>query len=77
MSLQTRITALATAIGADVKALMSGKAAVNHGHAIADVSGLQAALDAAGGGGGGGTTIHVGPTPPLNPVDNQLWIQTL
>jgi hypothetical protein len=28
-------------------------------------------------GSGSGTDIHVGPTPPLNPANGKLWLQTL
>ena len=58
MSLQTRLGALITAIGADIKALYAGKVDANdsrlsdartptaHSHAITNVTGLQTALDA-------------------------------
>lgn len=47
MSLQTRITELAAAMAADIKALwaaVAGKAAADHTHDIEDVAGLQTAL---------------------------------
>ena len=40
---------------ADLAAGLAGKSNTGHGHAIADVAGLQAALDAAGAGGGSAT----------------------
>ena len=71
MTLQERLTALATAIGADMK----GKAASTHGHANATPSvagfmsaGDKAKLDA--------LTITVGATAPANPNIGDLWVDT-
>lgn len=71
MTLQERLTALATAIGADMK----GKAASTHGHANAtpSVAGLMSAgdkakLDA--------LTITVSATAPANPNIGDLWVDT-
>ena len=71
MTLQERLTALATAIGADMK----GKAASTHGHANATPSvagfmsaGDKAKLDA--------LTITVSATPPANPNIGDLWVDT-
>lgn len=43
MSLQTRLAALISAIGADIKALSSGKAPASHTHTAGQVSGLGTA----------------------------------
>ena len=71
MTLQERLTALATAIGADMK----GKAASTHGHANATPSvagfmsaGDKAKLDA--------ITITVSATAPTNPNIGDLWVDT-
>ena len=71
MTLQERLTALATAIGADMK----GKAASTHGHANATPreagfmsAGDKAKLDA--------LTITVSATPPANPNIGDLWVDT-
>ena len=71
MTLQERLTALATAIGADMK----GKAASGHGHANATPStagfmsaGDKAKLDA--------LTITVSATAPANPNIGDLWVDT-
>ena len=71
MTLQERLTALATAIGADMK----GKAASTHGHANATpgVAGFMSAgdkakLDA--------LTITVSATAPANPNIGDLWVDT-
>lgn len=71
MTLQERLTALATAIGADMK----GKAASTHGHANATPSvagfmsaGDKAKLDA--------ITITVSATAPANPNIGDLWVDT-
>ena len=71
MTLQARLTALATAIGADMK----GKAASTHGHANATPSvagfmsaGDKAKLDA--------ITITVSATAPANPNIGDLWVDT-
>ena len=71
MTLQERLTALATAIGADMK----GKAASTHGHANATPSiagfmsaGDKAKLDA--------LTITVSATAPTNPKIGDLWVDT-
>lgn len=71
MTLQERLTALATAIGADMK----GKAASTHGHANATPSvagfmsaGDKAKLDA--------LTITVSATAPANPNIGDLWVDT-
>lgn len=71
MTLQARLTALATAIGADMK----GKAASTHGHANATPSvagfmsaGDKAKLDA--------LTITVSATAPANPNIGDLWVDT-
>lgn len=75
MSLQARITALAQAVAADVKALtaaLTGKAAASHSHAISGVSGLQTALD------GKQPTlpykITVSTTEPSSPATGDIWI---
>ena len=71
MTLQERLTALVTAIGADMK----GKAASTHGHANATPSvagfmsaGDKAKLDA--------LTITVSATAPTNPKIGDLWVDT-
>lgn len=71
MTLQERLTALATAIGADMK----GKAPSVHGHANATPStagfmsaGDKAKLDA--------LSITVSPTAPANPNIGDLWVDT-
>ena len=71
MTLQERLTALATAIGADMK----GKAASTHGHANATPSvagfmsaGDKAKLDA--------LSITVSATAPTNPNIGDLWVDT-
>ena len=71
MTLQERLTALATAIGADMK----GKAASTHGHANATPSvagfmsaGDKAKLDA--------LSITVSATAPTNPKIGDLWVDT-
>lgn len=71
MTLQARLTALATAIGADMK----GKAASTHGHANATPSvagfmsaGDKAKLDA--------LSITVSATAPANPNIGDLWVDT-
>ena len=71
MTLQERLTALATAIGVDMK----GKAASTHGHANATPSvagfmsaGDKAKLDA--------ITITVSATAPTNPKIGDLWVDT-
>ena len=71
MTLQERLTALATAIGADMK----GKAASTHGHANATPSvagfmsaGDKAKLDA--------ITITISATAPTNPNIGDLWVDT-
>ena len=71
MTLQQRLTALAEAIGADMK----GKAASTHGHANATPSvagfmsaGDKAKLDA--------ITITVSATAPANPNIGDLWVDT-
>ena len=71
MTLQERLTALATAIGADMK----GKAASTHGHANATPSvagfmsaGDKAKLDA--------LSITVSATAPANPNIGDLWVDT-
>ena len=71
MTLQERLTALATAIGADMK----GKAASTHGHANATPSAAgflsaedKAKLDA--------LTITVSATAPANPNIGDLWVDT-
>ena len=71
MTLQARLTALATAIGADMK----GKAASMHGHSNATPSvagfmsaGDKAKLDA--------LTITVSATAPANPNIGDLWVDT-
>ena len=71
MTLQERLTSLATAIGADMK----GKAASTHGHANATPSvagfmsaGDKAKLDA--------LTITVSATAPANPNIGDLWVDT-
>lgn len=40
MSLQTRLQDLITAVGADIKALQTGKSAVGHTHTAGEISGL-------------------------------------
>lgn len=47
MSIQARITALAQAVGADIKSLVSGKAPTVHAHTVDDIPGLGPILDAA------------------------------
>ena len=47
MSIQARITALAQAIGTDIKSLDSGKAPTVHAHTVDDIPGLGPILDAA------------------------------
>ena len=71
MTLQERLTALATAIGADMK----GKAASTHGHANATPSEAgfmssadKAKLDA--------LSITVSATAPANPNIGDLWVDT-
>ena len=71
MTLQERLTALVTAIGADMK----GKAASTHGHANATPSvagfmsaGDKAKLDA--------LSITVSATAPTNPKIGDLWVDT-
>ena len=71
MTLQERLTALATAIGADMK----GKAASTPGHANATPSAAgfmssadKAKLDA--------LSITVSATPPANPNIGDLWVDT-
>ena len=71
MTLQERLTALVTAIGADMK----GKAPSEHAHANATPSAAgfmssadKAKLDA--------LSITVGATPPLNPNIGDLWVDT-
>ena len=71
MTLQERLTALATAIGVDMK----GKAASTHGHANATPSvagfmsaGDKAKLDA--------LSITVSATAPTNPKIGDLWVDT-
>ena len=71
MTLQERLTALATAIGADMK----GKAASTHGHANAtpSIAGFMSAqdktkLDA--------ISITVSAAPPANPNIGDLWVDT-
>ena len=71
MTLQERLTALVTAIGADMK----GKAPSEHAHANATPSAAgfmsaqdKAKLDA--------LSITVGATPPPNPNIGDLWVDT-
>ena len=71
MTLQERLTALATAIGADMK----GKAASTHTHANATPSAAgfmssadKAKLDA--------LSITVSATAPANPNIGDLWVDT-
>lgn len=71
MTLQERLTALATAIGADMK----GKAPSVHAHANATPSAAgfmsaedKAKLDA--------ITITVSATAPANPKIGDLWVDT-
>ena len=71
MTLQERLTALATAIGADMK----GKAPSGHSHANATPSTAgfmssadKAKLDA--------LSITVSATPPANPNIGDLWVDT-
>ena len=71
MTLQERLTALATAIGADMK----GKASSVHAHANATPSAAgfmssadKAKLDA--------LSITVSATPPANPNIGDLWVDT-
>ena len=71
MTLQERLTALATAIGIDMK----GKASSVHAHANATPSAAgfmssadKAKLDA--------LSITVGATPPPNPNIGDLWVDT-
>ena len=71
MTLQERLTALATAIGADMK----GKAASTHAHANATPSAAgfmsaedKAKLDA--------LSITVSATAPTNPNIGDLWVDT-
>ena len=71
MTLQERLTALAQAIGVDMK----GKAASTHGHASATPStagfmsaGDKAKLDA--------LSITVSATAPTNPNIGDLWVDT-
>ena len=71
MTLQERLTALAVAIGMDMK----GKASSVHGHANATSSvagfmsaGDKAKLDA--------LTITVSATAPANPNIGDLWVDT-
>lgn len=45
MTLETGVKELAEAVGADVKALDSGKADKAHTHTIGDVTGLSTRLD--------------------------------
>ena len=71
-TLQERVTALAQAVAADVKALQNGKAAATHTHAIADVAGLLAALD--GKQAALGFTITVSTTAPPSPATGDVWI---
>lgn len=47
MSIQARITALAQAVAADIKSLVSGKAPTVHAHTVDDIPGLGPILDAA------------------------------
>ena len=71
MTLQERLTALVTAIGADMK----GKAASTHGHANAtpSVAGFMSAGDKAK---LDGLSITVSATPPTNPNIGDLWVDT-
>ena len=71
MTLQERLTALATAIGIDMK----GKASSVHAHANATPSAAgfmssadKAKLDA--------LSITVSATPPANPTIGDLWVDT-
>ena len=71
MTLQERLTALVTAIGADMK----GKAPSEHAHANATPSAAgfmsaedKAKLDA--------LSITVSATPPANPNIGDLWVDT-
>ena len=71
MTLQERLTALVTAIGADMK----GKASSVHAHANATPSAAgfmssadKAKLDA--------LSITVSATPPANPNIGDLWVDT-
>ena len=71
MTLQERLTALATAIGIDMK----GKASSVHAHANATPSAAgfmssadKAKLDA--------LSITVSATPPANPNIGDLWVDT-
>ena len=71
MTLQERLTALATAIGVDMK----GKASSVHAHANATPSAAgfmssadKAKLDA--------LSITVSATPPANPNIGDLWVDT-
>lgn len=80
MSLQARITALAQAIAADVKtmsAALSGKASASHGHAIADVTGLQDALDSLSGGGGSGGVPEAPTDGGTYARRNGAWVSAL
>ena len=71
MTLQERLTALVTAIGADMK----GKAPSVHAHANATPSaaGFMSAQDKAK---LDGLSIAVSATPPTNPNIGDLWVDT-
>ena len=71
MTLQERLTALATAIGADMK----GKAASTHGHANAtpSIAGFMSAADKAK---LDALSITVSATAPTNPNIGDLWVDT-
>ena len=71
MTLQERLTALVTAIGADMK----GKAPSEHAHANATPSaaGFMSAADKAK---LDGLSITVSATPPPNPNIGDLWVDT-
>ena len=49
---------------------LDGKADLVHTHEIADVNGLQEALNNAG----GAPAVSVGPNPPVSPIEGQQWL---
>lgn len=65
MSLISRISEFITTVATDIKNIKST--------AIQDKNDLQTQINNVS----ASSSITVGPTPPANPVTNQLWIQTL
>jgi hypothetical protein len=55
------------------KADLDDKADADHTHEIAEVSGLQDALDNAGGGGSG---VIIADSPPANPSSGDMWFNS-